>query len=886
MSPGRIISNLGNPFAAMLALLGMAAGQSALDADQTRFPPGPPLASNGTHVPVITTQTRNARFITSDTTWAAGRVHRVENPGGNRCDLVIDAGADLRLKGARVEVRGDVYIREGGSLHLEDCEFLVYNSFNREFSIYFEGGRLDSERSIIGGRLDAQGRGQLCNIYLNNGVWTARDTTYVNTGGILVGLLADDGNGGITGFRGEPNLTGGELIADGLFGGANSDAVHVSGWGDVTMRNSTSSISLYLYDNGVSTVDLDLDNQQRIVHDVYGDPALHDATFRAPINHPVPGAPWRLELENHLAPDWRLRILEVRDSNGGNLRRFRLANAGQVVIGIGGLGLTQAPVLVGPWRNYFPLPRPLPALPTVRPPGENAIPPGCGVRIGNVLIEAPTSSPATLRDWIHVISWAFNLDENSDLTIQGNMRIAEVILQDSQLSLSSGNGFDAEMVASSFNVLTGLQYPGFPTTADLRISDAIIGETGLQPQINSFGLGTVLLERVLARSLNLRTGPQKFGPQPPPNNAQILARELWDDGATTSNTTAGGSITIMRPTTAQNYDFQNADFEAPVSAGVPHYWAGANVAGSSSTSVRGQSDGVTSYRLRGTAANGHIEKQIALPQGTLVGFRGWIRGVNIPAGAAIQCQVRGSAGGSTSVGPTIVAGQWRMFMTPPYEVTAADQHVVLRIGYVGAPGNGGGLEVLVDDLDMEVLNWWDADNFVNLDFDATDHHPFGTFANQVSEEWGPAYWFNFGASAYLERNPQVLRSGAAPGSAAARIDMPASGVTQLNKQWTFLEPGQTLTLSGWVRGIPATAGNDFFINMFVGQGGQALNPNNPATLFWQHNTAAGTGWVPFSETYTVPGAPDFADFTKLAFTITSGAPGDSLLVDDITITIQ
>lgn len=873
-------------FVVVLIVLGDAvSGQSTLDADQTQFPPAPPHASNGTHVPVITTLVRNALFITSDMTWAAGQVHRVENPGNARCDLVIDSGAALRVKGARIEVRGDVYIREGGSLHLEDCELVVYNTFNREFSIYFEGGRLDSERSIIGGRQDAAGRSQLCNIYLNNGVWSARDTTFSHTGGILVGLLADDGSGGTTGFRGQPNLTGGELIADGLYGGTASDAVHVSGWGDVTLRNSTCPITLYLYDNGVTTVDLDLDNKNRIAHDVYGDPALHDAVFRAPINLPVPGAPWRLELENHLAPDWRLRLLDVVDANGSNLRRFVLRNAGQVVIAIHGLGLTQTPVLVGPWRNFFPLPRILPALPTTRSPGENAIPPGCGVQIGNVLIEAAQSSPLSLLDWINVISWAFNLDENSDLTIQGNMRIAEVIMQDSQLSLSSGHGFDAEMMASSFTVLKGLQYPSFPATADLKIFDAIIGESGLQPQIDCDGLSTVLIERVLSRSLVLRTGPQQFGPAPP-NNAQILARELWDGLTTTSNTNAGGTITITRPAPGENYDFQNVDFEGGLQSGLPDYWQGAGIAGASSGVVRSQSAGTQSFSLQASASSGFIEKEIKLPVGTLLGFRGWIRGENVPAGASIQCEILGSAGGSTNVLPQIAVGQWRMFMTPNYEVMPGDQHVTFRVGFSGAPGTGGGLEVLLDDLDIEVLNWWDADNLVNLDFDALDHHPFGTWANQLDDEWAPPYWINYGAPSYLERDPLVLRPGAAAGSAAVRIDQPATGSTQLNKQWTFFEPGQTLLISGWVRGIPITPGNNFFINMFLGQGSQALNPSNPATLFWQHNTASGTGWVQFNQTYTVPSPPGYASFTKLAFTTSSGEPGDSLLVDDIVITVQ
>lgn len=872
-------------------LCGALGAQTQFDADRRERTPTP-LFPNGTHTPVIATQSRQALVIRSDTTWAPGR-YLIEARGGGRCDLIVEAGANLRATDALIEVRGDIFFKAGSFVRIDECEFVNLNSRSREFSFYWEGGHLETHRSVVGGVQDASGVSQPSNMHLNNGLWTAYDTVYSHTGGVLVGLLSDDGRGNTTGFRGQPELTGGELVADGLYAGTNSDAVHVSGWGDVKMSNSTTPISLYLYEAGGSSSRLNLDTENRVVHDVYGDPALHDSTFRTPINRPIPSVPWRLELENHLVPNWRLRFFDVVNSNGSNDRRYVLENASLVTVGFTCVGLTQSPTLVGPWATFFPPPRTLPALPTFGPPGEHRVPPGCGIKFGNVIIEAPTrAAPGTVQsldDWVGVNAWAIVLRSGSDVSIRGNMTVAEAILLDSKLELRGGRAFDARMFATSFSVLQGRGVSGFPASADLMLREVRIGKEFLQPQIDALGSGTALVERSISSRLVLTTDQQPFGPLPRPDSARILTNDLWETPPLTraNQLSPGGQITINRPNTAQTGNFLNADFEGGVRAGgAPDHWSLTRATGASSSTRRALSPGSRSFQLNATGSSGWVEKTIPLPVGTVCGFRGWLRANAIPAGAALRAEIRGSGSVQRSAPITPPGGgAWSMIDSGPYEVRPADTSVTFRLSYSGAPSNGGGLSVLLDDFVPEILDWWENDNLLNADFEMASRNPFGVSAPLTSKVWAPPYWANFGGVALDEA--VETRPGAAAGSQGVRIKIVDDEVL-LHKDLTWLEPGQQLRFSGWLKGVPGAASGSGIVQVKVhmGAGSNWGNLNYGNNQFWFHNFTGASGWQQFSLVYTVPPLPIHQAFTRVAITTGGTAAGDSVLVDDFTLTVN
>src|SRR5690606_37906418 len=122
---------------------------------------------------------------------------------GGPCALVVRRGGLLTIERSRIDVRGPVYLEEGGMLRLVDCEMRLANGYAREFGYWFAGGRLDTERTLIGGTASASGSPLVSNFHLAHGLWTARDTTVQYCTGVLL-FGSRMGNG----------WTGGRLEAD------------------------------------------------------------------------------------------------------------------------------------------------------------------------------------------------------------------------------------------------------------------------------------------------------------------------------------------------------------------------------------------------------------------------------------------------------------------------------------------------------------------------------------------------------------------------------------------------------------------------------------------------------------------------------------------------
>ena len=128
-----------------------------------------------------------------------------------RANLVIEAGGHLRISRGTVRVFGDVVLKEGGVLRLSDTRMNLANAWPRQFNYYWRGGHLHTERVTIGGSKTG-GVPQFSNLWLNNGLWDALQTTVEYLGGILLGF-------GREGYNGDASQRGGTLRADGLLQG-------------------------------------------------------------------------------------------------------------------------------------------------------------------------------------------------------------------------------------------------------------------------------------------------------------------------------------------------------------------------------------------------------------------------------------------------------------------------------------------------------------------------------------------------------------------------------------------------------------------------------------------------------------------------------------------
>ena len=142
----------------------------------------------------------------------------------------------------------------------------------------------------------------------------------------------------------------------------------------------------------------------------------------------------------------------------------------------------------------------------------------------------------------------------------------------------------------------------------------------------------------------------------------------------------------------------------------------------------------------------------------------------------------------------------------------------------------------------------------NLDFEAVTRSRFGVFGAQHDESQAPPYWGAYGVVASPDRSDRR------PGSAGAQsVKCESSGPIQLFKEFDFLEPGQVLNVSGWLKG--SNAGG--YIHVHIGEGAKWGDPNHRNNQFLRV-PLDGT-WKHFSLTYVVPSSTTGGVTTRVVF---------------------
>ncbi|HVX12350.1 MAG TPA: hypothetical protein VHC22_14300 [Pirellulales bacterium] len=197
--------------------------------------------------------------------------------------VVIDGDLDVdgivTYSDTHLQVLGNVNLLRNGSLILDRCVVEVVGKFARQYAYNWRGGTLTTRDTTIGGTL-RDGVAQQANFNLNDGLWTAVDTTVRYTYGIQ--------------FSYE---TVGRLRATRLKQGPNPDSIIVAGKGDVELADSTYMIALNLQLRGDKAT-LDLPNDTPITRTIDGSN--------------MPGATFRLKLNNVTVPDfWFLFFYDV-----------------------------------------------------------------------------------------------------------------------------------------------------------------------------------------------------------------------------------------------------------------------------------------------------------------------------------------------------------------------------------------------------------------------------------------------------------------------------------------------------------------------------------------------------------------------------------------------
>jgi hypothetical protein len=174
-------------------------------------------------------------------------------------------------KNTHLEVKGNVNLLRNGALILDGCLVEIVGKHARQYGYNWRGGTLTTRNTTIGGTLQKT-VAQQANFNLDDGLWTATDTTVQYTYGIQ--------------FSHE---TVGRLRATRLKQGPNPDSIIMAGMGDVELTDSTYMIALNLHMRGDKGT-LDLPNDEPITR------TINAAS--------MPGTTFQLKLKNVTVPDF------------------------------------------------------------------------------------------------------------------------------------------------------------------------------------------------------------------------------------------------------------------------------------------------------------------------------------------------------------------------------------------------------------------------------------------------------------------------------------------------------------------------------------------------------------------------------------------------------
>lgn len=745
--------------------------------------------------------------------------------------LTVHAGAELRLVGSILKVFGDIVMQEGSRITVIDSSLFLPCQYARQYELRNEGGLLHTERAVIG---STRVGNVLTTTFIMNqrGAWLARQTVAQ----ALVSLHGD----GRQGWLGNPLWKGGSVFADGLYEGEATDAIHAGGMGDVILANGTMNVGFYFDAAGPqsSAVTLDLDSRSRL-NVVYGDPTVHSG-----VTQPVANSPCRLELRNHRSAFWRLFASNA--SSTGALQTITLRNAEEIICNFRGVDLVGSPTLGGPWSNYYAV---LPGLPSTLRPGHHGIPPGCSVRLGNVVFQ---SGPGP-NDWNRVSLWGIYTNGSAtNLTITGPTALAELWMRDGQLNIVGTDSFDMGLACQTVH-LQG--------SAHLNITNAAVGQ---------FGTGSSAVGLIEANDsstctiVNSRMAPMLLKTN---GGGTITAQNLFTTQSPTIDSAGGGTVTLVQANPGQNWDRQNLDFEAALLGGVPPFWLAQAVTGSLVADPAPGAGGTNAYQLVAQATNGSLRKQLSLPPQTFVTVLGSAKVLQAPTGGA-QLSLQASNGANVTARSLdlLQTNLWQRVQVPLLTVTSGASPTAVQFGASGLPAT-----VRLDGIRIHIGSWWDADNLANLDFEGgyrfQGHAP--TYL-PMPDAWQ-------GSRVRCAADAGNVRPGALPGSRSASMTLQGQ-FGGVSKDLTFLRQGDSVVVGGWVRGVSANAaahaeviignGQTFYL---VGFGNQHSGPI-PFDGAWHH----------FQLTYLVPANPSF---TRIDLGLYDAA-GTQGWYDDLTVEIR
>jgi len=212
----------------------------------------------------------------------------------------------ISYRDTHLEVMGNVNLLRNGSLILDGCIVEIVGEYARQYGYHWRGGTLTTRDTTIGGTMQ-DGVAQQANFNLDDGLWTATDTTVQYTYGIQ--------------FSHE---TVGRLRATRLKQGPNPDSIIMAGKGDVELTDSTYMIALNLQMRGDKGT-LDLPNDVPITRTI-------DESN-------MPGTTFQLKLKNVTVPDfWFIFFNDV--SMTGKPTEITLRNCKKFLPSITGTDLT------------------------------------------------------------------------------------------------------------------------------------------------------------------------------------------------------------------------------------------------------------------------------------------------------------------------------------------------------------------------------------------------------------------------------------------------------------------------------------------------------------------------------------------------------------------
>jgi len=213
--------------------------------------------------------------------------------------------------------------------------------------------------------------------------------------------------------------------------------------------------------------------------------------------------------------------------------------------------------------------------------------------------------------------------------------------------------------------------------------------------------------------------------------------------------------------------------------------------------------------------------------------------------------------------PTANPGGWRRLRVPTFTAAAGWLPVNLSWTSSSTPGLAR-----VDDLRCQIGSWWDHDNLGNLGFELGCKHQ-----GHVPTYWSaPDGWRS--SQLRCEPDSSVFRTGAAPGSRSVRCTL-QGGLGNIWKDLTFLRAGETIRVTGWVRGVSANV--NARMQAIVGNGPnyfQNVAPNVFSPIF-----ACDGVWRQFTLDYTVPANPIYTHIDIYM----NDAAGSLCWFDDVTV---